>query len=129
MTDLVQRLEETASVRRNATADDKDRYLSVVARLSREDADLIEEAAAAIIALQARVEAAEAKVSHYAKLLDDQMGTPCEQIAHQEEVASLKAAVELQSAMAQACNIEVLRLKAELGALRRGLFRSWSMMT
>lgn len=46
--DLIARLEKTASEREKATADDKDRYLSVVARLSRQDAALMREAAAAL---------------------------------------------------------------------------------
>lgn len=47
--DLIKRLRETAAARAKATAhDDPNNYLLVVARLSREDADLMAEAAAEI---------------------------------------------------------------------------------
>lgn len=49
MSDLIERLRKTAAARAKATAhDDPNNYLLVVARLSREDADLMAEAAAEI---------------------------------------------------------------------------------
>ncbi len=46
------------------------------------------------IALEILNEQLQAKVSHYAKLLDDQYGTPCEQIRHQWEIERLLDALE-----------------------------------
>ena len=99
MTDLVQRLEETASVRRNATADDKDRYLSVVARLSREDADLMQEAAAAIIALQGERD-------HW-----------------KAQAANDAASAAIWQDRAEAAEAEVARLKDELAEAHRVIER------
>jgi predicted RNase H-like nuclease (RuvC/YqgF family) len=49
------------------------------------------EAEAEIVKLRTEVEQLRARVSHLVKLLDDQHGTPCEQIRHQQEVEELRA--------------------------------------
>ena len=57
MSDLIERLRKTAAARAKATAhDDPNNYLLVVARLSREDADLMAEAAAEIARLREALE-------------------------------------------------------------------------
>jgi len=41
-----------------------------------------------------RIEALEAKVQSLTALLDNQLGTPCEQVRHQEQVDALEAKME-----------------------------------
>jgi len=41
-----------------------------------------------------RIEALEAKVQSLTTLLDNQLGTPCEQVRHQEQVEALEAKLE-----------------------------------
>lgn len=53
-TELIERLLSTAKERVQAKADENDRYMNVVARISREDGALFSEAAAAIRELEAR---------------------------------------------------------------------------
>lgn len=55
--DLVERLElRSLELSRASATDEKDRYMNVVARLSREDGELMREAAAALPALRSSLE-------------------------------------------------------------------------
>jgi hypothetical protein len=61
MDDLVKRLTETAEVRKRAEpTDDPKHYLNVVAKMSRQDSELMDQAAARIEALEARIAKADA---------------------------------------------------------------------
>lgn len=95
MSDLIERLRKTAAARAKATAhDDPNNYLLVVARLSREDADLMAEAAAEIERL--RVEARENAMQALAS-----MGQAQEAYEAQLEAEAELARVKADAALAQ----------------------------
>ena len=59
ITGLVAELREVAAVRRQASADERNKALFVVAKLSRQDGDLMERAAALLESLRATIERVE----------------------------------------------------------------------